>query len=220
MSYPANRSASEAERKGLDEKRALTTRLPSGPEESFADSEGPILAFTTTPSEGTLIGTAEDLTSLVGELKDAVEQASPDDFAGEEGRSFQFRYCIFEPRSPIRIDAIFVVADNPRKDQVYCQLNSLSFRRITASNRPVMTYETGPDESYLIGTEAELLSMAGLIERSVEEARPGHFLSMEGRSFRFESSLLDSKSDIGITRTFVVESAFEKEELLQRVWER
>lgn len=76
----------------------------------------------------------------------------------------------------------------------------------SSSDKALITYQTGPDESYLIGTKEQLLEFAATIVRAVESATEDNFWGCPVAITHFESAVLDSKAEVGLDDVVVVET--------------
>lgn len=73
-----------------------------------------------------------------------------------------------------------------------------------------MTYQTGSNESFLIGTREQLLSLAESILQAAHSAAPDNFFGHSVLTSNILSGTLDSKGDLGIEEKVILE--------LRRLW--
>lgn len=74
---------------------------------------------------------------------------------------------------------------------ISAQLSDLSGQAV---GRPIVTYQTGPDESVLIGTEQQILKLAQALIDSVINAKPAR-PEIYGGHMLFESDVVYGKLD-------------------------
>ncbi|MDH5231599.1 MAG: hypothetical protein OEY38_16175 [Gammaproteobacteria bacterium] len=88
----------------------------------------------------------------------------------------------------------------------------------TLDDRPLITYQTGENESYLIGTEEQLLSFANSIIEAVSLAKPDNF---SGENVLVSNSIqgtLDSKAEIRLDEVVVVENNEQKDRIFYKIY--
>ena len=90
--------------------------------------------------------------------------------------------------------------------------------KIMKKEKPLITYQTGPNESYLIGTKDQLLNFANSIIDSVNSAKTDKFLGVDVLVNNIISTELDSKAEIQIDEVIVVENDKLKNELFYKIY--
>ncbi len=86
-----------------------------------------------------------------------------------------------------------------------------------SSDKPLITHQTGLDESYLIGTKEQLLAFADAIISAVNRATPDDFFGQPARVTHFTKGILDSKADIGLDEVVVVDTNEKKDAIFYAV---
>ena len=89
---------------------------------------------------------------------------------------------------------------------------------IESCDKPLITYQTGPDESYLIGTKEQLIAFANAIISAVDGARPGQFFGQPARVTHFTEGILDRKAEISLDEVVVVDSNEKKDATFYAVY--
>ena len=81
-------------------------------------------------------------------------------------------------------------------------------------DRPTIVYQTGPDESVLIGTESAILSFAASLLKSVADARSEEFLGVEVRSSDKINEALNNLGSCALDWVIVTKSDADTQELI------
>ena len=84
--------------------------------------------------------------------------------------------------------------------------------------KPLITYQTGENESFLIGTEKQLLSFAQSIIDAVQSAKPEHFFGEKVLVSGLLRGKLDPKAEIGVDEVVVVGNDQQKDALFYRIY--
>ena len=87
---------------------------------------------------------------------------------------------------------------------------------MSSSDQPIITYQTGENESYIIGTKEQILNFANTIIKAVENAEPTDFVGEEVLSTSFTTAILDSKGEVGIDEVFIVKDDDQKNDVFNR----
>ncbi len=85
-------------------------------------------------------------------------------------------------------------------------------------DKPLITYQTGPDESYLIGTKEQLLAFANAIISAVNGATPDDFFGQPARVSHFTERILDGKAEIGLNEVVVVDTNKKKDAIFYAMY--
>lgn len=86
------------------------------------------------------------------------------------------------------------------------------------SGRPLVTHQTGENESFLIGTREQLLSLAESIVQAVNSAKPSEFFGHRVLTSNILYGKLDSKGELGIDEVVIVESDEQKDAVFYTVY--
>ena len=98
-------------------------------------------------------------------------------------------------------------------------MKSYSYHSMSNQNSfPILAYQTGPDESYLIGTKEELLSFAQKIVSAVEESKPGIFFGHAASVKYISKDILDSKGEVDIDAIVLVANSQAKDEIFNSIY--
>ena len=84
--------------------------------------------------------------------------------------------------------------------------------------KPLITYQTGENESFLIGTEEQLLSFAQAIVEAVKSAKPDDFFGEKVLVSGMLRDKLDSKAEIRFDEVVVVESNEQKKAVFYKIY--
>ena len=88
----------------------------------------------------------------------------------------------------------------------------------TSEDRPLITYQTGENESFLIGTKRQLLSFANSIIEAVSSAKADDFFEEKVFVSKSISGFLDSKAEIQLDEVVVVESNEQKDRIFFKIY--
>jgi hypothetical protein len=86
------------------------------------------------------------------------------------------------------------------------------------TGKPLVTCQTGSNESFLIGTREQLLSLAESILQAIHSAAPNNFFGHSVLTSNTLSGKLDSKGDLGIDEVVVVETDEQKDAVFYSVY--
>ncbi|WP_144391797.1 hypothetical protein [Pleionea sediminis] len=86
------------------------------------------------------------------------------------------------------------------------------------ANKPLITYQTGENESYLIGTKEQLIEFANSIIDSVKSAKPEEFFGMKVLVSNDIHGSLDSKAEIQLDAVIVTESDEQKDAIFYNIY--
>ena len=81
-----------------------------------------------------------------------------------------------------------------------------------------MTYQTGENESYLIGTKEQLLKFAQTIIKSVNEAVPTEFFGEEVLSSQQIHGSLDGKAEIQLDEVVVTTDSQQTDRIFYNIY--
>ena len=84
--------------------------------------------------------------------------------------------------------------------------------------KPLITYQTAENESFLIGTEEQLLSFAQSIIQAVKSAEPDDFFGEKVLVSGLVRGKLDSKAGFQLDEVVVVKSNEQKDALFYRIY--
>lgn len=82
-----------------------------------------------------------------------------------------------------------------------------------ANTFPIITTQTGFDESFLIGTHKELLDFANSIINALDKAKPDTFFGVAARTTNLISTNLDPLSDVKFDWLVITDTQEDKKEL-------
>jgi len=88
----------------------------------------------------------------------------------------------------------------------------------TSSDKALITYQTGENESYFIGTKQQLLSFANSIIESVNSAKPDEFWEEKVLTSKLIHGCLDSKAEIQLDEVIVVENNDQKDSVFYKIY--
>mgnify|MGYP001050261382 FL=1 len=85
-------------------------------------------------------------------------------------------------------------------------------------SNPLITYQTGENETYLIGTEEQLLSFAQAIIDSVNSAKGEEIWGESVKVSKLIHGSLDSKAEIQIDEVVVVANDEQKDRIFYEIY--
>jgi len=88
----------------------------------------------------------------------------------------------------------------------------------SSTEKALITYQTDPWESYLIGTKDQLLAFAQTIIEAVESATEDDFCGYPVKATHFSESVLDSRAEIGLDEVVVVKTNENKKGLFYAIY--
>lgn len=86
------------------------------------------------------------------------------------------------------------------------------------SSRPLITFHTSEDESFLIGTKVQLLEFANQIIDAVETADDGNFWNEEVRVKHLSEGILDSKGDVCLDEIVITKTNDVKDKIFYKIY--
>lgn len=86
-----------------------------------------------------------------------------------------------------------------------------------ANNRPLITFQTGADKSYLIGTKEQLISFANSIIESVNSATETDFFGEQVSSSSIIYGCLDIKAEVMLDEVVITKSNEQKDEIFYKI---
>ena len=82
---------------------------------------------------------------------------------------------------------------------------------------PIATFQTGPEETFLVGTKAQIETFANSLLNAVKNTSEEEFFGVTAQVNCLKKTILDSKGDFSFDHVVVVKSNEEKDEIFYRV---
>ncbi|MGH1378958.1 MAG: hypothetical protein ACRBB3_09070 [Alphaproteobacteria bacterium] len=83
--------------------------------------------------------------------------------------------------------------------------------------KPLITYQTGEEESFLIGTKEQLIKFAEQILESVNNANTDNFFGEKVMTSRTLSRVLDGKGSLQIDELVITDNDEQKSEIFYKI---
>jgi len=87
----------------------------------------------------------------------------------------------------------------------------------TKNNLPIATYQTGPEETFLVGTKEQIKVLAKTLLDAVEDTSEEEFFGVVAGVNVLKSSILDAKGDFSFDHIVVVKDSEDKDKIFYSV---
>lgn len=83
---------------------------------------------------------------------------------------------------------------------------------------PILTYQTGLEEAFLIGTDAQLRDFAKSIINAIDDAKHDTFFGVDAKVKPLRTRILDGKGCLSIDHIVIVDEDKLKDDIFNNVW--
>lgn len=87
----------------------------------------------------------------------------------------------------------------------------------TKNDLPVATYQTGPEETFLVGTKEQIEALAKTLLDAVQNTSEEKFFGVQAGVKVLKKPIMDSKGDFSIDHIVVVKNTEDKDIILYSV---
>ena len=87
----------------------------------------------------------------------------------------------------------------------------------TKNDLPVATYQTGPEETYLVGTKEQIEELAKTLLDAVQNTSEENFFGVPAEVNVLKKPIMDSKGDFSIDHIVIVKKAEDKDKIFYSV---